>query len=420
MAFDLTAADPLMKIHFNPRITKQFNTAAVLFNRFFEGKGVPISNRGLEIPVHVGPNASIAWYQDGGTLPAGQGQVLTRASVGFQSFALAVLFTGAALDAAGKDAVTYATALTFNVRNATLDAIKYLNIYSFLAGDGVLATVGAGVTLSTTTNTVIDVSGSADGARYLRVNMPIDVQQGNSSTARQTGLSIVSIPAGPAQAATQITVGPAPAATALSSGDTIVVSGSYGSVITGLKGIVDDGTLLPTFQTVNRTTYPGYKANVISLSGSPAVARDHLRRGIALIQIARGEVNPGNLEIWTNPAQLHSYADLGWGIQRFNDGTKKFDGGFTVYEFEGIPWVIDTDCPKDHIFILNRSSMFKTTARALSFDDRTGTILRQVPSATAGQYADKFVAFLLARMNEGSYAPNDNTKISGLSIPTGY
>jgi hypothetical protein len=419
-AFDLTAADPLMKIHFNPRITKQFGSAAVLYNRYFDGKGVPISNRGLEIPVHLGPNSSIAWYQDGGKLPSGQGQRLTRASVGFKSFALAVLFTGAALDAAGKDAVTYAQALTFNIRNATMDAIKYLNIYSFLAGDGVLAKVGANVTLSTTTNTTIDVSGNADGARYLRVNMPLDVQQGNSATARQTNLTVVSIPAGPGRAATSITVGPSPAQTQLLADDTIVISGSYGSVITGLQGIVDDGTVLNPFQSVNRTTYPEYKSNVIALSGNPALARDHLRRAIALIQIARGEVNLGNLEIWTHPAQLHAYADLGWDIQRFNNGIKKFDAGFTTYEFEGIPWVIDTDAPKDHLFVLNRSSMFKTVARALSFDDRTGNILRQVPSSTAGNYDDKFVAFLMARMNEGSYSPNDNSKINGLAVPSGY
>ena len=32
-AFNLTAAQPPMKIYFNPRISKQFNTAAVLWNR---------------------------------------------------------------------------------------------------------------------------------------------------------------------------------------------------------------------------------------------------------------------------------------------------------------------------------------------------------------------------------------------------
>src|SRR5438128_1515306 len=312
-AFDLTAADPLMKIHFNPRIIKQFNTAAVLYNRMFEGKGIPISNRGLEIPLHVGPNADFTWYADGGTLPQGSGQRLTRSSVGFQSFALAVQFTGATLDAVGDDAVTYARALTFNVKNATVDAIKYLNIYSFL-----------------------------------------------------------------------------------------------------------DGTVAPVVQNIVRSSFPEFKGNLISLTGSPALSRDHLRRSIALIQIVRGSVNTGDLELWAHPAQLHSYADMGWTLKRYLNNMKKLDLGYTAYEWEGIPWVIDTDAPKDTIYLLDSESLLKVTARNLSFDDRTGAILRQVPSATSGRYNDAFVAFLLARFNLGAYSPNSNTKISGLGVPTGY
>src|SRR5216684_861265 len=114
-SFDLTAANPLMKIHFAPKIPKEFNSAAILYNDLFEGKGIPISNRGYEIPVHMGPGASDTWYGDGGTLPAGDGEVVKTASVGFFSYARAIQFTGASLDAAGDDAVTYARALAFNI-----------------------------------------------------------------------------------------------------------------------------------------------------------------------------------------------------------------------------------------------------------------------------------------------------------------
>src|SRR5512146_1345441 len=171
--FNLTAAEPLMKIYFNPRISKEFNSAAVLFNRFFDGKGIPISNRGMEIPTHLGPNAAFAWYSDGGDLPQGSSESLASALVGFFSFALAVQLTGAALDAAGNDAVTYARALTFNVKMATINAIKYLNIYSFLDGTGNLATVGANVTLSTSVNNTVNVSGSTNYAQYLRPGMTV-------------------------------------------------------------------------------------------------------------------------------------------------------------------------------------------------------------------------------------------------------
>lgn len=420
-AFDLTAADPLMKIHFNPRIVKQFNTAAVLFNRLFEGKGIPISNRGLEIPIHVGPNADFTFYSDGGTLPAGAGQRLTRASVGFQSFALAVQFTGATLDAAGNDAVTYAKALTFNIKNATVDALKYLNIYSFGDGSGLLAKVGATASWAAANDGVDkDVSGTVEGNRYLRVGMNIEVHQGTTSTVRGT-LTVTSVSLNPAGGTTiRAAVVSDTSLASVTSGDGIYVTGSYGKAIMGLDGIIDDGSVVGTFQGVARASFPEFNGNVISLSGSPALSRDHLRRAIAMIQIARGSVSMGALEIWSHPAQLHAYADMGWPLKRFQGGQKTFDAGYTAYEWEGIPWVIDTDCPKNKIFFVDSESLLKTTARALSFDDRTGAILRQIPSSTAGRYDDKFVAFLLARFNLGAYSPNSNTKIAGLGIPSGY
>src|SRR5215471_11462650 len=71
--FNLTAAQPLMKIMFNPRISKQFNSAAVFWNRYADGKGIPISNRGMEIPTHLQPNAAFNWISDGGNLVTGSG-----------------------------------------------------------------------------------------------------------------------------------------------------------------------------------------------------------------------------------------------------------------------------------------------------------------------------------------------------------
>lgn len=420
--FDLTAADPLMKINFNPRIIKQFNTAAVLYNRFFDAKGTAISNRGLEIPIHTGPNAAFQWYSDGGTLPAGDSQKLNRASVGFFSYAHAVQFTGAALDAAGDDAVTYARALAFNIKNCTEDAIKTLNIYSFLDGTGILAQVGGIISTSLTLNTTVDLTGNADNGRYLRPGMVVDIMTGSVAPVKATAtvLSMSTAP-GNALAPATMVLGPATAAVALAVGDAIVVTGSLNNVMAGMKLIVDDGTIAASFQSVNRSTVPIYQANVLSVSASAPLSRDHLRRGMGLIQIARGSVDPSNLEIWSHPSQLHSYMDMGWTLKRFSgSASQTLDLGYTTSEWEGISWTVDTDAPKDHIFMFDRSSMLKVRARDLSFDDRTGSVLRQVPSSTAGRYTDAFVAFLLFRGNIGTYSPNSNVKIKGLGVPSGY
>ena len=423
--FNLTAAAPLMKIFFNPRISKQFNSAAVLWNRYADGKGIPISNRGMEIPTHLNPNANFDWYSDGGTLPTGGSEGLASALVGFFSFAEAVQLTGAALDAAGNDAVTYARALAFNVKMATINAIKYLNIYSFLDGTGALGVNSGTTATSTTVNTTMTAAGSIEGTHWLRPGMTIAVHNGATSTVRGTG-TIVSL-VNPIEDATgtQFVLGPTNVSFTPALNDIYTItatagaSDSFNNVISGLKVILDNGTLATTFQNINRSTNSQYNAGVIALSGSPALARDHLRRGLASVQILQGRVSP-SLEIWSHPSQLHAYMDMGWTLKRFNDANKKLDLGYTSVEWEGFPWIIDTDCPKDHIFFVDRDLMFKVTARELSFDDRTGSILRQVPSSTAGQYTDAFVAYLIFRGNLGTYIPNAHTKINGLGVPTGY
>lgn len=425
-AFNLTAAMPLMKIYFNPRISKQFNTASVLWNRYADGKGIPISNRGMEIPTHLGPNAAFNWFSDGGTLVSGSGENLASALVGFFSYQVSVQLTGAALDAAGSDAVTYARALAFNVKMTTIDAIKYLNIYAFGDGSGILAQVGGSVTLSTTVNSTVNVSGSIEGAHYLRPGMMVAFQTGTTSVVKATATIIsMSNPIEDAQGTQTIVVGPASSAASLVSGDGITVTGtsaasdSFSNVLSGIRLIVDNGTVASTFQNINRASVPQYNAGVIALSGSPALARDHLRRMLATVQILQGRVADG-LEFISHPSQLHAYMDMGWTLKRFNDANKKLDLGYTAVEWEGFPWIIDTDCPKDHIFAIDRDLMFKVVARELSFDDRTGSILRQVPSSTAGQYTDAFVAFLIFRGNLGTYVPNAHVKLNGLAVPTGY
>ena len=424
--FNLTAAQPLMKIYFNPRISKQFNTAAVLWNRYADGKGIPISNRGMEIPTHLSPNANFDWFSDGGTLPTGGSESLASALVGFYSFVEAVQLTGAALDAAGSDAVTYARALAFNIKMATINAIKYLNIYAFLDGTGILAKVGAGVTLSTTVNTTVNVSGSIEAAHYLRPGMTIAFQTGVTSVVRATATIVsMSNPIEDASGTQTIVVGPASSAATLVTGDGITVtatsaaSDSFGNVISGLDLIIDNGTVSSTFQNINRSTNPQYNAGVIALTGTPALARDYLRRMLATVQILQGKVSP-SLEFISHPAQLHAYMDMGWTLKRFNDANKKLDLGYTAVEWEGFPWIVDTDSQKDHIFGVDRDLMFKVVARELSFDDRTGSILRQVPSSTAGQYTDAFVAFLIFRGNLGTYVPNAHVKLLGLGVPIGY
>ncbi len=414
--FDLTAADPIMKINFAPLIAKQHNTAAVLMNQLGLGAGIPISNRGYEIPVHFGGNADFAWFPEGGAMPAGQGQDLTRSTVYHKRFALSVLFTGDALDLTPNDAVSYARTLGFNTKNATVDAIKWLNIYSFLDGSGQLSLANANN--QDLSSTVTPASVTVDNNRYLRPRQFLEVHDGSTSTV----LGVVQVQTVAKDGVTITTL--AISGSALNDvdiADGFYSPGSYNATLTGLDALVDNTDVSGGVQGIDRGDYPNWQANVITLTGSPALSRDHLHRSISSIEISRGSVDRGALQFWSHPSQLHAYMSMGWPMKRFTGGgATKLDLGFTAYEFEGVPWVIDTDCPRSVLYALDPSSMFKVIAKELGFDDRTGNILRQVPSNTAGRYDDKFVAYIVYRGNMGIYTPNSNTKVEGLAITSGY
>lgn len=432
--FDLSAADPIFKIVFAPRVDKQFNTAPVLWNDVFEGTGTMISNRGLEIPVHMAPNGAHAWYADGGALPGGDSEKVNRALVGFYSYAKTIQFTGAALDAGGGgDATNYVKSLAFNIRNGVVEAIKELNFYSFLDGTGNLGLVGAITTPSTTVNWTLDVTGSGNGARYIRPGQFLNCYTGTTTPVKFSA-QVVQVnntlgAAGTIQNTSAggnvtLTMGPASSATNTAVGDMLVSSvgatagsaDSFNKAMAGLKVIIDNGTFATNFQNINRANNPQYNANVIPLSGTPPLTRDHLRRGIWLIQQARGAVDLNKLRIWSHGAQLHAYADMGWTLKQFNGTAMKMDLGYTAYEFEGVPWVIDTDAPRDTLYFVNKDSMLKVTARKLSFDDRTGSILNRVVNSS-GVWTDAFQAFLEFRGNLGCHFPNANTAITGLGVP---
>lgn len=432
--FDLSAADPIFKIVFAPRVDKQFNTAPVLWNDVFEGTGTMISNRGLEIPVHMAPNGAHAWYADGGPLPGGDSEKVNRALVGFYSYAKTIQFTGAALDAGGGgDATNYVKSLAFNIRNGVVEAIKELNFYAFLDGTGNLGLVGAIATPSTNANWTLDVTGSGNGARYIRPGQYLNCYTGTTTPVKFSA-QVVQVnntlgAAGTIQNTSAggnvtLTMGPASASTNTAVGDMLVSSvgatagsaDSFNKAMAGLKVIIDNGTFATNFQNINRANNPQYNANVIPLSGTPALTRDHLRRGIWLIQQARGAVDLNKLRIWSHGAQLHAYADMGWTLKQFNGTAMKMDLGYTAYEFEGIPWVIDTDAPRDTLYFVNKDSMLKVTARKLSFDDRTGSILNRVVNSS-GVWTDAFQAFLEFRGNLGCHFPNANTAITGLGVP---
>ena len=407
---DLTVGNGVIKI-VGGTLTKQYEESKLLYNRMAKGKGTKIGDRGVEIPTQLTANANGTFIKDGGDMPAGGSVVVKRAQVFFKNFAAAMRLTGAAIDSINSlDTAYIKDYLKFTMDETLSQAYKKANVYAWGNGSGRLATISSGASSATQT-----VSNN-DANRYLTDGMLIDSVTTATGTVTATGATILN------HAASSTTFTTVAAMSTTVTSDIIVASGAYNLAFTGIKALIDDGTNSSViFQGLSRTTYPTLKSTRINTS-SVGLDISHLRRLLGSgIQIAKGELDRDALEFWSHPAQTAAYSALGWNLKRFEGTSKSVDLGFTAYEYEGINWVEDVDCDKAEVRAIDWSTMQKYVAKDFGWDEKSGSILKQVPSTTSGiAYTDQFEAYLTARFNFGCTRPNVNGWVDALAVPQGF
>lgn len=406
---DLVQANGVIRI-VGDKLNKQYEDVSMFYTWVGKGSGTKIGDRGVEIPSGLVPNANHAWTADGGDMPAGGSTLKKRAQVFFKNYTHSVRLTGGAIDTINSGDVAYVTDyLQHELDESVKEAYKRINWYSWGTGNGRLATIS-----STATSTTQTVSNN-DANRALRNDMVIDSVNTSTGVIGINGIRIDNA------LLSSTTFSLASAATGTAN-EIVVMKGSFNLAATGIRAMVDDGTdASSTFQGISRVTFPQYKAFRVN-AGSVGLDISHLRRLLgAGIHINVGELNRGALTLWSHPAQTAAYSALGWNLKRASMSDKKIDLGYTAYEYEGIDWNEDVDAPKDEVDALDRSTFKKFVAKAPGWDEKTGSILRQVPSSTSGiAYTDQFEGYWTFRFNYGCTRPNKNGWVDNLSVPTGF
>lgn len=403
---DLTVANGVVKI-VGGKLTKQYEESKLFHNRLQKGKGTKIGDRGVEIPTHLTGNYNHTFLTDGGEFPVGGSNLVKRASVFFKNFAHSLRLSGAAIDSIQSGDVAYIKDwLEFNMDETMGAAYKMCNIYAHGKGDGRLATISAGA------NSATQTVSNTDKNRYLRDGLKVQSVTPGTGAVTASGTILNS-------KASSTTFTTEAAMTTTLTSDIIVAYGAFNLAITGKKQLIDDTTNgAVTFQGLSRTTYPAYRAFRVD-AGSNGLDVVYLRRALSAgVHINVGELNRDDLEIWTHPAQVAAYTALGWGLRRFDGKSKALDLGFTVHDYEGIGMVEDVDCDKDRIDFLDFSTLAKYIAKDFGWDNKTGSVLRQVVGTNS--YKDQYEAFLTARYNYGCTRPNKNAFVDALTVPTGF
>lgn len=316
-----------------------------------------------------------------------------------------IQFSGLSLEVAKSNDEAFANNLTFQMEESMTDAFKELNGQLFRDGQGVIARVAAIAAPGATVLTFNSV-------QYIKQNMQIDIFDAATNTVLQvSGDQIVDINI----VTNQVTVA-TPIPVGLAVNDfvyrTRVHTGAPtdGKELAGLRLAVDDGTISATYESIPRTgvgAQPNWRGIVVN-AGAVNLSNDLLQRTIMRMKVA-GSAEPDMLV--AHPQQTRKYLDVVTPLKRF-DKTGNLDSGYTKLEWNGRPWMEDTDCPTDSVYYINTNYFRKYEVRGLALDDQNGQVLKWNPGF------DGFIAYLKYYGNLGSQRPSNLARLENLVVPT--
>ncbi len=244
-----------------------------------------------------------------------------------------IQFSGLISKAAEGGEESFAKAVVDALDRARIRLLKDENRQFYGYGQGVLANPGASTASQVT-------SFSVSSTQYFRANQMVDIFTSFGGTSVITGLRLQDVDktAGIVYVSGSLT-------SSIATTNVIVKQNilnsapSDGKEMMGLDGIVDDGTLLTTFQNIQCTSIGEYiwKARRIN-AASANLTSDLLQRLIDDIRVLGGEEVD---KIMMHPQQRRKYLDIVVPQKRYQDG--ELDTGFKKLEFNGMDlWLTKT------------------------------------------------------------------------------
>lgn len=402
MATDSTTSSGLMKRLYDDReIEKLVNDVCVTWKKIPKSPKRP-AGEGYFFPVNVEGNQrgtgsinELEALRTPGTQTVVQGKVIPKI------VEHTIRISGLSMELAKGNEDSFADNLTYQMEEGLNDTAKEMNAQLFRQGLGRIAQVAGAVSGSAT------VTFDNGVPTHFRVGMYVDIV--NASSVKQVdSIKITAIDI----ANSQVTL-----ASSQSCDDDSWIyrenvadnAPTDGKEITGLKLVVDDGTIVSTYENISRSTYNQFDGITID-AGSANLSNDMLQRAISRVKIqSNGKmVN----KVVSNTSQFRKYLDVVTPLKRFQNKDKMDSGYEEVPTWNGMEWIEDTDCDFDRVYLLNTKYIERFELYPLKFDDHGGDVLKWDPDY------DAYVAYAKAYTNVGTRVPNAHACIKSLATPT--
>jgi len=424
----------LLKNVYGEGLTNQFNNETTTYNQFEKSDRTP-TGKGYVFGVNKANPQGIGARADGQKLPSPLPGKYDDAKI-TPTYQYGVLRTsGPSIEAGKGNMSAFMDTLAGEVQNIYDAMVVDLNRQCWGDGGGAMATTSAVATPATGSTWTVTVDNDL-GTRYLQEGMVVDFY--NSAGAVDVSASaqrILSI----APATKVITMealgqtyradhplsgisGTSAATGTIAAASVIVRSGvrdaSYAitdtmTELTGLEGIYDDSTLLTTFQNINASTNPFWRANLMKNSGTNReLSMDLMLQAIDLTRLRSGK--NANI-IRCGLGQRRKYANLLLPDVRFSPGELK--GGYETLTFAGgdgtVQMVVDPVARPNAMYFEVKGAIKKYEMTSLGWGN-----LDQQMHWRSGY--DQWDQFLRVYTNLGTEQRNCLTKLAELTEPATY
>ena len=360
---NLSAFDYILKYKMLGPIRQQFADKIDFLKRISRTAAhIDGTGRKVLIPLLMNTGQSVGARSDGGALPTAAASTTYESQTTLKHNYATLRVTGPTIRASRKNASAFARAVTFEMKNKMLALKQDLERQFFGYGKGFMAQVNGAVA-----GQVITVDNP--GTKYLKTGMVIDVVD-SSGTKSANSVTISSIDS----TNSTVTITAGGDISSVSDNEYLVREDAYNIEMMGLRGIIDDDTLLSSLQGVDSGTYTDWQGKVYDNSGTN---RD-LTLALMQTPFSYCEEEEGtDVVMYTTFAVRDKYADLLTADKRFVN-TLNLDGGFKALDFNGRPLIPIAYCYPNKIFYVFENLLEIAQYSDIAWADEDGSVLHKV------------------------------------------
>ncbi len=379
-------------------------------------------------PIHVTRNTGIGASTEGAKLPPAGYQGYAQVKIPEKYNYGRIELTGQAIKSSLQNKGAFTRAMESEIRGLVRDLANDRERQFFGSGTGVLALIASADQTSTSNNTFLvdspyGVDGATNGTRFLQPTVGMVIAAVGTSGTAVTGTFTIGntiSSTGGYFVASAVT-----ATTTFSNNERLVRANSdvtagttnnLNNEVTGLLGLIDDGTYLNTLHNINRTTYPIFKSTVISSVG--ALSLDVIQRGIDCSD-ELGASNFGTDGVFfCHHSVRREYLKLLQADRRYTGGDLSTPDGGTKQAalrkggqitYGDRPWVVAKHCPYGTLFGMHKSSVVRYIHVRGEWADEDERIFRNVVGY------DKWEAFYRIFDELHSDRPNECFRLDGIT-----